>query len=408
MQRNAAAGDVAAPPTPIGVGGLTISARAKALVMEVLESGRLGAGPMMARFEAQIAALHDAKYGLMCNSGTSALHIALAARKETDGWQDGDEVIVPALTFIASSNVVLYNGLRPVFVDVEPQYYTIDPARIEAKLSPRTRAIMPVHIAGLPCDMDPILDIARTHGLRVIEDSCEAMFVRYKGRVVGSFSDIACFSTYIAHLVTTGVGGLCTTNDPELIVLLKSLMNHGRDSIYIRMDDDEGKRGDDLFRVVNSRFSFVRLGHSFRCTEMEAALGLAQLEERDRVWARRQAIAARLTEGLRNLQDVIQLPIRRPGSDHAYMMYPLVLIDPEERRDDLIRYLEDRGIETRYLLPLINQPIYRRLFGNLDKEYPVAARLNEAAFYVGCHPGMSDDDVERIITCFQRYFERSH
>jgi dTDP-4-amino-4,6-dideoxygalactose transaminase len=405
MQRNAAARDVATR-SQIGVGGLTISARARELVMEVLDSGRLGAGPLMARFEAQIAALHGAKYGLMCNSGTSALQIALAALKEINGWHDGDEVLVPALTFIASSNVVLYNGLRPVFVDVEPQYYTIDPARIAAKISPRTRAIMPVHIAGLPCDMDPILDIAATYDLRVVEDSCETMFARYKDRVVGAFSDIACFSTYIAHLITTGVGGVCTTNAPELIVLLKSLMNHGRDSIYVRMDDDEGKRGDDLFRIVNSRFSFIRLGHSFRCTEMEAALGLAQLEERERAWVRRQSIAARLTEGLRNLQDVLQLPARRPYSDHAYMMYPLVIIDPIVRRDDLIRYLEDSGIETRYLLPLINQPIYRTLFGNLDAEYPVAARLNETAFYVGCHPGMSDGDVDYIIACFQRYFGR--
>ncbi len=388
----------------IGVGGFRVSDRAKELVMQVLDSNRLNAGPMMARFEAQIAALHDCRYGLMCNSGTSALQIALAALKEKDNWQDGDEVIVPALTFVASSNVVLYNGLQPVFVDVDPQYYTLDPAKIEDKISPRTRAIMPVHIAGLPCDLDPILDIARRHHLRLVEDSCEAMFSRYKGRPVGSFSDIACFSTYAAHLITTGVGGLCTTSERELLVLLKSLMNHGRDPIYTRIDDDQVAHDGDLFRIANSRFTFVRLGHSYRATEMEAALGIAQLEERESTWARRQQIAAYLTEGLSTWQDFLQLPRRRPDSDHAFMMYPLTIVNPKISRADLIAYLEERNIETRYLLPLINQPIYRKLFGNLDAQYPVAARLNENAFYVGCHPDMSDDDVAYIIECFQNYF----
>lgn len=388
----------------IGVGGLRLSPRAKELVMEVLDSDRLTAGPKMARVEAEIAAIHGCRYGLMCNSGTSALQIALAALKERDGWQDGDEVLVPALTFVASSNVVLYNSLRPVFVDVDPQYYTIDPARIEEKISPRTKAIMPVHIGGLPCDMDPILDIARAHRLRVVEDSCEAMFARYRDRPVGSFSAIACFSTYVAHVITTGVGGICTTNDPELIVMLKSIMNHGRDSIYIRIDDDAKAVGTELFRIADSRFSFVRLGHSFRCTELEAALGLAQLEEREGLWGRRQSIAARFTEAFSSVEDRLQLPRPRPESEHAYMFYPLTIIDSRIDRDDLIRYLEDRGIETRYLLPLLNQPIYRKLFGDLEPQYPVAARLNRTAFYVGCHPYMTDADVDYVIDSMLSYF----
>lgn len=298
---------------------------------------------------------------------------------------------------------MLYNGLRPVFVDVDPRHDTIDPAQIEASITPRTRAIMPVHVAGLPCDMDPILDLARAHGLRIVEDSCETMFARYRGRPVGSFGDIACFSTYAAHMITTWVGGVSTTSDPELLVLMKSVMNHGRDSIYIRMDDNQAARGDDLFRIANSRFSFIRLGHSFRCTEMEAALGLAQLEERKALVARRQQIAARLTRGLAALEEHLQLPRPRPGSDHVYMMYPLTIVNPRLRRADLIRYLEDHRIETRYLLPLINQPIYTKLFGNLDLKYPVAARLN--AFYVGSHPDMTDDDVDYVIDRFRRYFK---
>ncbi len=389
----------------IGVGGFRISARAKDLVMEVLDSNRLTAGPMMARFEQEVARLHGCKYGLMSNSGTSSLQIALAVLKETYGWEDGDEVLVPALTFVATSNVVLLNGLRPVFVDVDPRYYTIDPSKIAASITPRARAIMPVHIAGLPCDMDPLLDVARAHGLRIVEDSCETMFSRYKGRPVGSFGDIACFSTYAAHVITTGVGGVSTTSDPELLVLMKSVMNHGRDSIYIRMDDDRGAQGEQLFRIANSRFSFIRLGHSFRCTEMEAALGLAQLEERDALLARRRQIAARLTQGLAEIEEHLQLPRARPDSDHAYMMYPLTIVNPRLRRADLIRYLEEHGIETRYLLPLINQPIYTKLFGNLDLKYPVAAALNETAFYIGSHPDMSDADVEYVIDRFREYFK---
>jgi dTDP-4-amino-4,6-dideoxygalactose transaminase len=381
----------------IGVGGFRITDRARQLVNEVLDSGRLNAGPMMARFETAIATLHGCRFGLMCNSGTSALQIALAALKEHDGWADGDEVLVPALTFVATSNVVLYNQLTPVFVDVDPRYYTIDPALIEARITPRTRAIIPVHIAGLPCDMGPIMAIARKHGLRMVEDSCEAMFVRDHGRPVGSFGDIACFSTYAAHLITTGVGGIAITADPQLRELMSSAMNHGRDPIYTRIDDDQAAEGAELFRIANSRFTFIRFGHSYRATEMEAALGVAELEQRVELMQRRAALAGRLTAGLAGLQDALQLPAARPGAEHGYMMYPLTLVDDRVPRGRLIEHLETHGVETRYLLPLINQPIYRATFGNLDAEYPVAARLNERAFYVGCHPEMTDEDADHVV-----------
>lgn len=393
-----------APRRQIGVGGFRVGARAKQLVLEVLESNRLTAGPMMARFEQELAALHGCRYGLMCNSGTSALQIALAALKEVHGWQDGDEVLVPAITFIATSNAVLYNDLRPVFVDVEPGYYTIDPSKIEARLTPRTRCVLPVHVGGLPCDMDPILEIARRRGLRVVEDSAEAMFVEYRGRPVGSFGDVGCFSTYAAHMITTGVGGVCTTNDPELIVILKSLMNHGRDSIYIRIDDDARAQGEELFKIADRRFSFVRLGHSFRATEMEAALGVAELEQREALCSRRQEIAARYDAGLAGLAAELQLPRVRPGGGHSRMFYPMTILSRQHQRDALIGHLEERGIETRYLLPLINQPIYRRLFGELEGQYPVAARLNRDAFYIGCHPDMTDDDVEHVLRSFHEFF----
>ncbi len=394
----------APPRRQIGIGDCKISPLAKRLVGEVLDSNRLSAGPKMALFERRIAQLHGSRFGLMCNSGTSALHIALAAIKERQGWRDGDEVLVPATTFVATSNVVLQNRLTPVFVDVEPDYYCIDPERIERHLTARTRAIMPVHVAGLPCDMDPILDIAKQANLAVVEDSAEAMFVRYRGRPVGSFSTIACFSTYVAHIISTGVGGLCVTDDPEYHVLLRSLMNHGRDAIYTRIDDDAGLDSKQLIEVASKRFSFVRLGYSFRATEMEAALGLAQIEEREANYARRLEVAAKLDKGLNRFAHALQLPATRPDTEHALMFYPIVIRDGAVTRDGLVAHLEDRGIETRHLLPLINQPIYRSMFGNLDSQYPVAAKLNDSAFYIGCHALMSDDDVDHVLESFDAFF----
>jgi dTDP-4-amino-4,6-dideoxygalactose transaminase len=397
------------PPRPgarlqIGIGGCRITPRAKELVAQVLDSNRLSAGPVTERFEREIAEIHGHRYGLFCNSGTSALQIALAALKEKDGWADGDEVLVPAVTFISTSNVVLYNGLLPVFVEVEAGGYCIDPTRIEERITARTRAIMPVHVGGLPCEMDKVMEIARRRKLRVVEDCAEAMFARYKGAPVGSFSDIACFSTYVAHMISTGVGGLCTSDDADLMVMLKSLMNHGRDSIYTRIDDDQGMEGRRLFEVAARRFSFVRLGHSFRCTEMEAALGLAELEQREANCARRRAIAARYHAGLADLEDRLQLPRTRPGAEHVYMFYPITVAGDRVSRDDLVAWLEDHAIETRYVLPLINQPVYRRIFGDIEKEYPVAARINRSSFYVGCHPEMSDSDVEYVIEAFHAFF----
>jgi dTDP-4-amino-4,6-dideoxygalactose transaminase len=384
----------------LGVGSCRISARARELVLQVLDSHRLSSGPMMARLERGLADLHGCRYGLMCNSGTSALQIALAALKERDGWNDGDEVLVPAVTFVATANVVFYNGLRPVFVDVEPDYFCMDPSQIERHITPRTRAIMPVHIGGLPADMPAIAAVAESGGLRIVEDSAEAMFVSVGGRPVGSWSDISCFSSYVAHVISTGVGGYCLTNDADLLERLKSLMNHGRDPIYTRIDDDLDVTDGQLTRIATSRFSFVRFGHSFRCTELEAAIGLAELEERDAAQAERTRVADALRAGLADLEWALQLPAVRPGAGHGFMFFPIVVRDPALDRDRLIVALERRGIETRYLLPLINQPVYRPIFGDLDPEYPVAARLNRQAFYVGCHRYMTDADVECVVAAF--------
>lgn len=387
----------------IGIGGFNISTRAKQLVAQVLESNRITAGPMTEAFEREIARAHNCQFAIMCNSGTSALHAAVACLKEQCGWSDGDEVLVPALTFIASSNVVLYAGLTPVFVDVDPVHYTIDPAQIERHITSRTRAIMPVHVAGQAAEMPAIVEIARKHDLRVIEDAAESMFADIDGQPVGSFGDVACFSTYAAHIISTGVGGLCTTNDADLCVMLKSFMNHGRDAIYIRMDDDRDAHGEALRTIVDRRFSFVRLGHSFRATELEAALGIAELEQLTESLDARSRNAQRLTDSLSLCADRLQLPHARPGYSHRFMFYPVTILDPSIHRDDLVMHLEGDGIETRPMLPLLNQPIYRKRFGDLSDRYPIAHHIYERSFYVGSHPELTNDDVDYVVDSFHRF-----
>ncbi len=391
----------------IGIGTASIGPLERQFINDVLDSGRLSYGPYTKAFEREFARLHDRKFGIFCNSGTSALQVAVHALKRKYGWSDGDEVLVPAVTFVASSNVILQNGLVPIFVDIEPDYFGIDPAQIEQKITSRTRAIMPVHLFGQSCDMDPILDIAGSYDLRVIEDSCEAMFVRHGGAPVGSKGDVACFSTYMAHLITTGVGGFATTNDPELAMMMKSLFNHGRDGIYLSVDDDKTADASELFQIVQRRFKFVDVGYSYRATEFEAAIGLAQLSRWEEIIASRQRNAAALTEGLAELSESLQLPVIRPGSEHAFMMYPIVVRDRSISRDELIFFLEQHLIETRHMLPLINQPIYRKLFGDLEPLFPVARHINRNGFFIGCHPSMGPREIEYVTSTFHAFMADS-
>jgi len=389
-------------PRQIGVGGLFISDYEKKLVNEVLDSSRLTYGPMTRRFEQEFARSHGCRFGLFMNSGTSALHVALAVLKERNRWADGDEVIVPAVTFVATSNIVVHNRMVPVFVDVERSTYNIDPSKIEEKITSKTRVIIPVHLLGLPAAMEPILEIAKKHRLAIIEDSCETMFAKYRGHIVGSMGQIGCFSTYVAHMLVTGVGGFAITNDPDLAVDMRSLMNHGRDSIYISCTDDEGAEGNRLQEIIEKRFSFIQLGHSFRCTEMEAALGIGQLARAEQSVARRKQIAEHFSRELAPYADVLQLPSCPSDRAHSYMLYGLVLRHEAKKR--LVNYLENLNIETRDLLPLLNQRIYRRMFGNLEEQYPVAKWINECGFYIGCHCYMRDEEVEFVVRAFHNYF----
>jgi dTDP-4-amino-4,6-dideoxygalactose transaminase len=386
----------------IGVGDLRLSDYEKKLVNEVLDSNQLTYGPYTKRFEAEFAKSHDCRFGLFLNSGTSALHIALQVLKSRHGWSDGDEVIVPAVTFVATSNIVLHNNMKPVFVDVDRATYNIDPTKIEEKITNRTRAIIPVHLLGLPAAMDPIRELAATYKLAIIEDSAETMFATYNNRSVGSLGDIGCFSTYVAHFLVTGVGGLATTSDPELAVDMRSVMNHGRDSIYIGSKDDHGVDDVTFHEIIERRFRFINVGHSFRCTEMEAAIGIGQLSRKDEIVQRRREIAERYTRELAEFQEYIQLPSCPPDRTHSYMLYGIVTRRDTKRK--LVHYLEELNIETRDMLPLINQPIYRRLYGNLEEQYPVAKWINNSGFYIGCHSYMDDAEVDFVIEAFRNFF----
>jgi len=393
----------------IPIGTLNIGAGAKKLINKALDQNRLSYGPLTKRFERNFAKQHDSKYAMFTASGTCALQVALHTLKHIHKWKDYDEVLVPSVTFIATSNIVITNNLKPVFVEVDPTTYNINPKEIEKHITKKTRAIIPVHLFGLPADMDEILAISKKYNLKVIEDSCEAMGVKYKDKSVGSIGDIGCFSTYVAHLVTTGIGGLSTTNNPEYAVKMKSLMNHGRDSIYLSIDDDkdiEKKTDKEAFQLISRRFSFVDVGYSFRVTEMEAALGIEQLQKLKSFIRKRNKNASYLIKHLQKYDSKIMLPTIPTDRGHSFLGFPITIIDSKIKRDLLVTHLEKRGIETRYAMPLTNQPIYRKLFGDLDKKYPIAKHINENAFYIGCHQGLTKDDMEYIIASFDSFFEK--
>lgn len=378
----------------IGLGTFNATPETYILVNQVLRSGRLSYGPLSREFEQRFAALHGCKYGVLSNSGTSSLLVALQTLKELHGWQDGDEVIVPALTFVATVNVVLQLRLKPVLVDIEPDYYGIDTCRIEDRAGHKTRCIMPVHTFGQPCSMITLRSIATRNNFKVIEDSCEAMMVGTPDAMgagvvpVGAWGDIGVFSTYIAHLLVTGVGGLATTNNPDYYQCMRSLVNHGIDTTELPSGEDYDPSW------LARKFTFSRVGHSFRLTELEAALGLAQLDDLAGIIKKRQCNAAYLTAGLSHLEDRLQLPAVRPNTEHSFMMYCLVCRQ-EGDRDRLMAHLEQSGIGTRLALPLTRQPCYRGLWEPDD--YPVADWMNRNAFYVGTHQGLTEEDLGYMV-----------
>jgi perosamine synthetase len=384
----------------VDMGGFTLSRYQKNLVNKVLDSGRITYGKMTQKFERMWAELHGVKYALFCNSGTSALQVAIHALKEQRDWKDGDEIIIPSVTFVATMNVVLHNNMKPVFADVSPVYYNIDPEQIEKSITKKTQAIIVVHLLGQPAEMDRIMEIAGKYGLAVIEDSCETVGVSYKGKMVGSWGDVGCFSTYASHLVVTGVGGFACTNDDDLAVRIKGLYNHGRDGIYHSIDDN--KKG---LSIINSRFNFTHSGYSYRCTELEAALGIGHLKRFKKELKKRQNNAEYLTSLLKKWQKkgYIFLPHLYKGAKHSYMLYG-IQVSPVIDRDDLIIFLEKNGVKTRFMMPLLNQPIVKTLFGGIEKRYKVAWQLDHNAFLIGMHAELTKKHMNYVADVFEKYF----
>ncbi len=391
-----------------GVGYASVSDIEKKYVMDALDNERLSQGKYVAEFEKRFAAMHDSKYGIACNSGTSALDLALACLKEVDNWDENTEVLVPAITFIATSNACLHVGLKVVFVDVDPLTYNLDPRQIEKHITKNTKCIIPVHTFGMPCDMKEIMEIAKKHSLRVIEDCAEAHFAKVDGKVVGSYSDISCFSTYVAHTITTGVGGVCCTDNREYMEIIRSLVAHGRACTCERCVASDGemvcpKR---MKSEIDRRFTFVRLGYSYRVGELEGAVGLGQLERKDEIMNKRHKNAEYLINGLEKYEKYIQLPKHPDNIEHTYMMFPILIKDTSLfDRNEIVRYLEKNNIETRPMLPLLNQPIYKQIFGDIEDEYPVAKSINTNGFYIGCHHGLEERDLNEMLDSFEFFFK---
>ncbi len=392
----------------IGVGYASVTDIEKKYVMDALDNERLSQGKYVNRFEREFAQAHGQKYGVMCNSGTSALHLALETLKETEGWDDDTEILVPAITFIATSNACLHAGFKVVFVDVEKDTYNMDPVDLERRITERTKCVIPVHTFGMPCKMKEIMAIAKKHGLRVIEDCAEAHFARVDGETVGSFGDITCFSTYVAHTITTGVGGVVCTSDRQYMEILRSLVAHGRACTCERCIASDGKNvcPKRMQTDLDRRFCFERIGYSYRVGEIEGALGLAQLERKDEIMGKRHENAKYLIQGLEPYEDLIQLPRHLENVEHTYMMFPIVIKEGAGiHQKDFVLYLEKQNIETRPMLPLLNQPIYRKLFGDLEPQYPNAAYIDHNGFYVGCHHGLGREQLDYIISCIGSFLE---
>lgn len=394
----------------IGVGYASVTDLEKKYVIDALDNERLSQGKYVAKFEKKFAEMHEQKYGVMCNSGTSALHVALEILKETENWDENTEVLVPAITFIATSNSCIHAGLKPVFVDVDKFTYNINPDEIEKHITSNTKCIMPVHVFGQPCEMDKIIRIAQKYNLKVVEDCAESHFAKYKGKTIGSFGDIACFSTYVAHTITTGIGGVITTNDKNHMEIARSLIAHGRActcEVCIASNPNTvcPKR---MTTEIDKRFMFVREGYSYRVGELEGALGLAQLERSDEIMKLRKKNAQVLTIALEKFEDRIQLPKHKDYIEHTYMMYPILIKENAGfSRDEFIHYLERNNVETRPMLPLLNQPIYKKIFGDIESNYPVAQYIDKNGFYIGAHHGLSKDDMKNLINILIGFLEEN-
>jgi perosamine synthetase len=353
-------------------------------VQDALETGWVSSlGKYVNQFEDQFAAYCGATYGVSVSSGTTALHLALVAL----GIGAGDEVIIPDFTLIVSANVVILAGARPVLVDVDPQTWCIDPAQIEAKITPRTKAIMAVHMYGHPCDMGTLCEIAAKHNLHVIEDCAEAHGAEYGGQRVGGFSISGCFSFYGNKIMTTGEGGMVLTSDAAYAERLRLLRSQA---------------------FQEPRFVHEHMGFNYRMTNVQAAIGCAQLETLDDKIARKRHIAERYTKILQECPQ-FTLPAEALDCKNVYWMYGIVLNDNlRSGKDDVMKRLKSAGVETRsFFCPMHMQPVFINgddaRFPDLHGVYAVSERLWNRGLYLPSGPGLTDSQIdevcEKLVAC---------
>jgi perosamine synthetase len=349
-------------------------------VQHAIESNWISsAGQYIRDFEARFAEVCGVQYGIACANGTVAMHLAMA----TLGLEPGDEVIIPTFTMIATANAVTYCGARPVLVDMEPTYWQMDLNQLADKITPRTKAIVPVHIYGHPVDMDPLMALAEEHGLTVIEDAAEAHGAEYKGRRTGGLGHAAGFSFYGNKIITTGEGGMITTQDRTLAKLAWNLRDHAFSH--------------------ERHFWHKFVGFNYRMTNLQAAVGLAQVEQLDGFVAARRRNALEYTCRLHGIPG-IRTPAEAPWAKNVYWMYG-ILVDEKEYgmdRDALRRVLADHGVETRtFFIPMHCQPVYWKQF--LGERYPVAETLCQRGFYLPSASSLTVAEIEYIAAVIRQH-----
>ena len=331
-------------------------------------------GHFVVEFEEKFSRFCNAEHGIATSSGTTALHLALVAL----GIGKGDEVIMPTLTMIATANPVIFSGATPVFVDSEPITYNIDVGEIEAKITDKTRAIMPVHIYGHPVDMDPLLEIAEKHNLYVIEDAAEAHGAEYKKKTVGCLGDVGCFSFYTNKIITTGEGGMVVTNNDEIADRLNSLR--------------------DLAHSKEKRYLHYEIGFNYRMTNLQAAIGLAQMEKIHEYVVARRNNANLYNSLLKDLKGVT-LPPETSWAKNIYWLYSILVEDDfGVERDQLIGALEEKGIETRpFFIPMHQQPVFRSM-GLVHGKFPVADELYRKGLCLPSGSSLKECDIRYVCS----------
>ena len=354
-------------------------------VVETLRSGWLTTGSKVKTFEEDFASYVGSSHAVAVNSGTAALHLAL----EAVGIKSGDEVIVPTMTFTATAEVVLYLGARPVLVDCRTDDLNIDVDRLEAAISNNTKAIIPVHIAGRPCAMDQILAIAQRHGLRVIEDAAHALPASHQGRKVGVIGDITCFSFYATKTITTGEGGMATTDNPEWAKRMRMMSLHG---ISHDAWDRYTEKGSWYYEVL-------RPGYKYNMTDIAAALGIEQLKRCDDFYRSRLRIAQQYDEAFADLPE-IETPAGSSGMQHAWHLY-IIQLNPDRLRIDrrnFIKALNSRKIGTSvHFIPLHLHPFYKQTYGYQASDFPQASTAFERIISLPIYPTMTEQNVSDVI-----------